>query len=447
MILRQIKSLLSFSQNNSSLRRHLTKSAIGSFVLKVSATALLFLTTLILARILGAKGYGAYAYAISLIGLFNILVLFGLPMLATREISVYNTHSKWEILKGFLRWSERFVFTNSLVVALIAFIITWILRQYFNHQMLLPFWMALFLLPVLSLLQLKEASIQGLKRILTGQISSTIIRPVLLLLTVGFLYLFKYSITPSIAVGINAIVTLIALLVAFFILVQSLPKPVKFAILEYKVSIWIKSAFPLLLSGALTLLNTQTDIIMLGAIKGAKAAGIYAVATRIATLIIFVLISVNSAIAPTIAELYSKKDLKRLKNIITKSARLTFFFSLPIAIFLIFWGRFPLWLFGKEFMGGSIALAILSIGQLISASTGSVGLILIMTGCEREFTLGAGISAVANIVLNATLIPFLDMNGAALATSTSMIIWSMISIIMIYKRLGIDPTILGIYNE
>ncbi len=96
--------------NNSSLRKPLTVSSVGLFILKILSTGLNFLTALILARLLGAKGYRAYAYAIPLTGLINILVVFDLPMLSTREVSIYQAKSQWDLLRGFIRWTERFVF-------------------------------------------------------------------------------------------------------------------------------------------------------------------------------------------------------------------------------------------------------------------------------------------------------------------------------------------------
>ncbi|WP_025209021.1 flippase [Hippea sp. KM1] len=420
---------------------------MGTFLLKVSSVGLGFLTSLLLAHMLGAKGYGAYAYALSLVDFINVFVVFGLPVLTTKQVSIYSSKKKWGYLRGFLKWSERVILINAIIAASLSFVITFIFQSHLNHEMLLPFRIAVLLLPFLGLLQLKEAAIQGLKHIIMGQISSSTIRPLIFLIVIAIAYFSKINLNPSRTIELNIVAVIVALVFSFYILRNYLPPEIKLEKAKYKAKFWIKSALPLLLSGVLGLINSQTDIIMLGAMKGAYATGIYAVATRVATLIVFILASVNAAMAPTIAELYAKNNLKQLQNVITKSARAVFFLSLPIAVFLIYKGKLALWLFGKEFMAGSSTLAILSIGQLINASAGSVGLILAMTGHEKDVAFGVGVSAVVNVILNAMLIPHLGAKGAAIATSTSMIMWNIILGIYVYKRTRLDPTALGAWKQ
>ena len=438
---------LNSETNANSLRSHLTKSALGTFLLKVFSTGFAFLTSLFLARLLGAKGYGAYAYALSLVGFINVFVVFGLPTLTTRQVSIYNSKKEWCYLKGFLQWSNRFVLVNALMATAILFVATFILQSHLNQEMLLPFRIAILLLPFLGLLQLKEVAIQGLKHIIMGQISSSLVRSLVFLAILTTTYFSNLNLNPSRAIEFNITAVIIALVFSTYILKNYLPPEINLKKAKYKTKFWIKSAIPLLLSGVLALINSQTDIIMLGTIKGAYSTGIYAVATRVATLIIFILTSVNAAIAPTVAELYSKRELRRLQNVITKSAIAVFFLSLPIAFFLIFKGKLALWLFGKEFVAGTGALAILSIGQLINASAGSVGLILAMTGHEKDVAVGVGVSAVVNVILNAMLIPHFGAKGAAIATSTSMIMWNIILGIYVYKRTRLDPTALGVLKK
>ena len=55
------------------------------------------------------------------------------------------------------------------------------------------------------------------------------------------------------------------------------------------------------------IINTHTDIIMLGTIKGAEAARIYSAVNRGAVLITFVLFAVNAPLAPVISSLYASR--------------------------------------------------------------------------------------------------------------------------------------------
>jgi O-antigen/teichoic acid export membrane protein len=193
----------------------------------------------------------------------------------------------------------------------------------------------------------------------------------------------------------------------------------------------------------MAVINARTDIIMLGALKATEMAGIYNIAYRGAELIAFVFNSVNMILAPTIASLYATAEIEKLQRVITLTTRAVLLFSLPVAIFFIFFGNYFLSLFGQEFMRGHVSLCILSTGQMINVAMGSVGFLLVMTGHERKAAIGIGISAVLNILLNALLIPRWGIKGAATATASSMIIWKVLLAIWVYKKLGIHSTALG----
>jgi O-antigen/teichoic acid export membrane protein len=74
---------------------------------------------------------------------------------------------------------------------------------------------------------------------------------------------------------------------------------------------------------------------------------------------------------------------------------------------------------------------------------GPVGVVLIMTGHERDAALAIGVSAVLNLILNAILIPGWGMEGAAVATAASTVVWNILMAIALYQRSGIHSTILG----
>ena len=71
---------------------------------------------------------------------------------------------------------------------------------------------------------------------------------------------------------------------------------------------------------------------------------------------------------------------------------------------------------------GTRTPTILSVGQLMNVVAVSVGLLFIMTGHEEETFNRLVVAAIANIMLNALLIPIWGMEGAEVATSSSVIL-------------------------
>lgn len=437
-----------YDETDARLSTLLIKGSVGTFALKVISTGLAFIISLLLARLLGAKGYGIYAYAMAWASLLAVPSALGLDRLLVREVAVYQTQAAWGLMRGLLSRANQTVLVVSLGLALVAALIVWNLVGSSNSQMLFSFWIALIILPLVTLNSIRQATLRGLNRVIIGQLPEMFIQPMIFVsLIIASYFVFEKftekSLTAPWAVGMNVMATGVALIIGTILLHRNLPQTVKEASPAYKSSIWTRSALHMMIITCLQVINMRADIVMLGAMKKAEAVGTYAVAAKGAELITFILFAVNIVLAPTIASLYATGDIKRLQRVITHSARIILLFSLPIGIALIIFGHWFLLLFGREFTQGETALIILSIAQLFSASMGSVGLPLVMTGYEHITAMIAGSGAMLNIFLNIILIPQWGAEGAAIATSSSIIIRNILSAIWVYKRLGIHSTALG----
>jgi O-antigen/teichoic acid export membrane protein len=114
--------------------------------------------------------------------------------------------------------------------------------------------------------------------------------------------------------------------------------------------------------------------------------------------------------------------------------------TVPTAAGVIVLGRFLLGLFGDEFVAAYPALVILAAGQIVNALCGTVGSLMIMTRLHREAATVFGGAAALNIALNAVLIPRFGLNGAAIATSTTVVLWNVVMVVLVVRKLGVNPT-------
>ena len=423
----------------------LFKGSAGIIVLRVISGGLSFVISLILARLLGAKGYGIYAYSLAWIGFLFVPAVLGFDRLLVRDISVYKTRSDWSLMRGLIQFSQQASASFSLIIVGVAVFISMGLGINSDPIFMHTFFFALILLPLSVLITLKQSILRGLEKVILGHVPEMLIKPFLLFVCLLLIYIFgfKENLSPRIAIAFTIFASLISFCVIHTILKRELPNQIHHTSPVYNIKQWIKSALPLSLIGGLLVINSQTDIIMLGAIKGAKMAGIYSIANAFSGLITFILISVNAALAPLIASLYAEGNMLQLQHKVTISARLIILLSLPIGIILIFFGKVFLSIYGADFIGGLSSLRILCIGQLVNASAGSVGLLLIMTGYEMDSAWGIGFGAVSNVIFNFLLIPSFGIEGAAVATASSMVMWNIILIWLVWKRLGIYSTALG----
>jgi O-antigen/teichoic acid export membrane protein len=429
---------------HTSLRRQLMTATAGSLALALSSKLLMLLTSVLLARWMGVENYGVYVTAMALALLLTVPTGLGLPTLVIRLLASYRVHDQWGLMRGLLIRGNQAVLCASLLTAAIAASVIWLLSFHFSPDKLASFSLALVLIPLVSLGAMRSAALRGLHHVILGQLPESVIMPALFLGLSGAWWMVNGdgALSPQMAIAARVIATGAAFLVGALLLMRRIPAPVRHAAPQYELRRWTQSTLPLLFIASINIVMMQTDVLMLASLRGSESAGIYQAATRGAELVAFSLVIVNMAIQPSIARLFASGDMIRLQRMATLSARAAVAMALPLALVMIFWGE-PIMrsVFGEAFGRGAIALAILSTAQLVNAFTGPANSLLDMTG-HQDDTLKAMIAGVlANVVLNALLIPRWDIAGAATATGTSLILWNVLLVVLVHRRLGLDAII------
>ena len=430
--------------NDSSLKQRLIRGAAGTLGLRLAATGLNFLTGILLARLLGASGFGVYTYAFTWTQLLTIGATLGLDKLIVREVAIYKTKSAWGLMRGLIHWTNWVALTMSVALVLGAIGVAWSLNMPANSEQFIVFCVAMLLIPIETLRNIRLGAMRGLHKIVMGLVPEWIYAPLLLLILTGCAYLLLGgSLTAPLVALIRVFAATITLVIGVKLLQQILPSAAKETPPEYQAKKWLYSALPFMFIGSMFMIKSRSDILMLGVLQSAEAVGIYFAVSRGAQLLDFIPNAANAVLEPNIASLYTEGKIEQIQRIMIKSSRTVFFTSLPIIIGLIGFGYWYLSLFGKEFTQGNMALIILCVGQLTNVTAGSVGLLLNMTGNERYTLISRGGSTILNVVLNALLIPKWGLEGAAIATASSTILLNLENTIWARKKLGIHCTAFG----
>ena len=438
---------------NETLRTFLIKTTSGTFVLNVLFMGVGFLTTVLLARALGTVEYGVYNYVMTWVELLLIMGQLGLPRIITRNISIYQASKEWSLLKGTLRYASLASGGTSLILVVIAGVIVWIINRpeaggVEQSGVLLAFWIGLLLIPGRSIGTINEATLQGLHHIVYSQIPNNVVRPLLFVGFVGVLYLlFPAQTSAPLVIALHVAATGLTLLYSIYTVRKMFPALARQAAPIYRIPEWSYSALPLLLSSGLRVLNARFSILVMGSTVGAEAISFFSVATLFATLISLPLVAANTAVAPSIANLYAGNDLKRLQAVLLRSVRITFWVAVAIAVMIILFHGPLLAIYGKEYKQAGGTLMILSIAQLVSVGCGSVGFLLTMTGHEWDTLRILAGSLVINVILNVLLIPTWGIEGAAIANASSTIAWNLTSVWVAWRRLSIHTTVLGVITS
>lgn len=439
--------LRSLRGGQGSLRRHLTQAAAGSAALALSSKLLMLVSSIVLARWMGVEGYGVYATAMALVLLLTVPTGLGLPVLVIRLLASYRVHQQWGLMRGLLVRGNQAVLGASLVMALAAAAAIWALEDRLGLAHTAAYVLALALIPLTVLGAMRSAALRGLHHVILGQLPENLVMPALFLALVAGWWLVmggSAALSPELAILARLLATAAAFGVGAALLLRRIPAAVHRAAPEYQPRTWGRAALPLLFIAGINIVNAQTDILMLAALRGSASAGVYQAAVRGAELVAFSLVIVNMAIQPSLARLHAAGDKARLQRLATWGARGATAAALPLAAVMIFWGK-PIMaaVFGADFARGAIALAILSAAQLINAFTGPANSLLDMTGHQDDTLKAMAAGVFTNVALNALLIPRWDIAGAAVATGASLILWNLLLVILVRHRLGLDATAIG----
>lgn len=423
--------------------RYLARGASWSVFARIAATGLSFLVSILLARLLGVAEYGVYQYALGWIALLGVATDFGLGKVVTREAAGGAVSGAW----GRVRGAIRFGYAVALVTSLAMFAIVALSSRWMSGEFAAVMLVAAFLLPVQAVLRITNAVQTGFKEIVRASLPdlfrSALLLAVLAWLLYGVSLEFAAERAVSIALGCTVAASLLALLLLLGTLRRAGPS-LNRARPSYRAAGWLKAGLPLMLIAGMMTVNNQADILMIGALRGNEDVGLYHAASRIANFLTFALGAMIVPLSPLIAEFHASGDKTRLQDTVTRTTRLVFILTVPLGVAFIAYGSVLLGvLYGEPFSKGGNALALLSVAQMVNVFAGPVQALLVMCSQERAAAWGIALSTMTNVGLNGALIPYYGIEGAAIATGLSVVVWNVLLIRECNRRLGIRPTALS----
>lgn len=420
------------------LTEQLRRGGAGSLGAKCIEVCLGLLLAILLARLLGASGYGVYAFVFALASLASVPGLIGLPPLVVRETARGEIEGAWGVVRGVWCWANAVALGLSLLV-FAAGLLALGLGSVQEQPLRDTFFLGLFLVPLLALAAIRSASLRGLRQVLAGIVPEQVVRPALMVLfLLGVMAWSSAELSPADAMGLMLVATLVAFLLGALLLRRYRPLAVATARPEIHGRTWFRAAWPMGLTQGFQQLNRYADVILLGILAVAADVGVYRVAAQGALLVSLGLTALNMVIGPFFARLYANEERQELQKLARRTAQAALGLGIPAFVLFALYGEWLLvTLFGPEFAGSYWPLLILASGQLANAGFGATGMLLNMTGHERDVTRVVAGAVGLNVALNLALIPLFGVIGAALATSVSLAFWNVWLWWLVQVRLGI----------
>lgn len=422
------------------LSPHLTGAqwhAIGaSLGLRLWAMALGFVTTLLLTHMLGAASFGAYAFAFGWINILLLATTFGFHHLNIREIARLVVQGHTLAITGLAAFSTVIGLVISLVVAFGAPFAWAILPLSPDPTMERAFLVGVWILPLLTLSNIRQGFMRGLGRPVIGQAPELGLVPLVLLVFLAIVFVTSGSISVEHALELNIAAFAIAFVVGSVNMIAEMRRRQLLEGMTLIPAAWLRGAGYSLIIGSASVINSSADLVMLGAMTDAETTGAYGLAARIANLLLVPMLAVAAGLSHEISTLHNRRHSSALENLVRAAGRqvvgATALLTVGVSLTTPFFG----WLFGAEFVAAVAPLLILAWARFIETLAGQPGMVLVNTSHAGLGAVCVSISAAVNVAFNLVLIPAYGTVGAASATAISQLALVAVMAWLVWRRLG-----------
>jgi O-antigen/teichoic acid export membrane protein len=410
----------------------------ASVTIRIAAIALGLLVNVMLARALGPAEFGAYAFVLGVVVLLATPLHSGLAALMTRDIARDAALGAWARVRGLLRFANGLVVAAAVVVTLIGALMVWALRP----ERAEAWWWAGALLPLYCLASLRGAALRGVQRALLGQLPDAVIRPALLAAILAAAMIAGHAVADAAsAMRAHVAAAAAAFVVGLVLLVRALPTAIGTVAPIYETAGWLRAIVPFTAIAGIQVANGSIATLALGILGTEVALGHYRVAELGASLVAIGIRAGDMLLAPRVAALHANGDRVALQDVVTRTSRAMF--AAAAAVALVEWAAGD-WLlavlFGEPYRPARIALYVLVAAQLANAACGPVGVLMNMTGHERESVRAVGAGAAVLLVASLVLVPRYGAVGTACASALSIVTWNVLLARRARVLLGIRST-------
>lgn len=416
------------------------RKSLSGFVAQVLAKIFALLAVLLLTRTLSSDDYGVFAYARAWVMVLGPFATLGLSYATYRFLPRYIAVNNSAAANGYVLAALLAALSVSLLIIAIYATLSGaglrLLPADYMPMVTLMFWA----IPAASLVLVLRFVAQNLGQVGLSFLPATLL-PILQCVLLGVLIL-STGLTLSAAVLIFLVANYVAVMVAAGFVHRAWRRKVGYVRPYFRLGSWLTVSLSLTVSSIAMVVNQQADLIIVGSLLGAAEAGLYSIAMSLSLLISMVCLSVSATFVPEISRAVGAGDWPLVQQIVRRSSP---FFSLPafagVLLFVVV-GQDLLGVFGDYYREAFLVLSILSISELLIAASEPSGHLLNISGRQKENTFILIAGALLNIVLNFILVPLWGIEGAAIATLLSTLMWTTWRIILVKRYFDI---VCGIY--
>jgi len=194
-----------------------------------------------------------------------------------------------------------------------------------------------------------------------------------------------------------------------------------------------------LVSGLSSVALVSIDKIMVNSFFGLSLTGIYSISSYFATIILIPNRALSKISSGILADAWKNNNLSIINSIYYKSSINQLIIGYLLFILMIANLHNIFTVLPPEYASGGMVIVYISLGNLVAVSTGVSINILSTSAKYKTQTYQLGLLIILTVVTNLIFIPIIGMNGAALASMVSMMIYSLVRIVYLKKKMDLFP--------
>jgi O-antigen/teichoic acid export membrane protein len=410
---------------------------------RLLSALLAFVTQVLIVRYLAKDAFGAFAYGLAIVSLIETGATLGLDRAVSRFVPIFDERKEYDKALGTIVGVVVSVAVLSVVAIGTVFLIgATVTDSFIGDDLVAPVVLILVFL----------APIQALDNLLTG-LFAVFARP-------GAIFLRRFVMAPSLRLAV--VILLIgtergveflaagyvfagllgvALYGALFLSAlrsSAMMREASLSTMRFPAREVLFFSIPLFTTDMVFVLLSSLDAIMVGHFGTADDVAELRSVQPAVKLNQLVLASFGILFTPMAARLFARNDREGVRQVYWQTAAWVAVLSFPaFAISFALAEPLTIALFGNRYADAAPIMAILAIGYFTNAAFGFNGLTLNVFGLVRP-VVAINLAAVfLNLVLNFWLIPIYGPLGAAIATSTTLILQNALRQLTLSRRTGV----------
>ena len=438
------KSKKSQQTIDSSLKK-IVRSSFFVFICIILSKFLAYLYRIIIARNFGPETYGVFSLTLTIMVWATALSAFGFEEGILRFSSFYHGKKDYRRIRYLFRYVKTILLVTTVITTILLFLLSGIIGERIFHNPELKIFLRWFSLaiPFFVFSYIFINLLKSFEKIEYSSLIEYVFQSAFQLLVLYFFWSIGFGTTSIILSYILGGIFLFA--VAFYILKKQIPEIAGEISLEDKKKKKLRKelfhySWPLILFSMISTFFYWIDSLVIGYFKGAAEVGFYNAAAPIAALLFLIPVIFIQMFFPLINKEYAKKNIKVIRELSKQVSKWILILNLPIFIIMFaFPGALLSVLFGKEYIIAENALRFLSLGAFFSSVIFLSNHLISMAGKSKLILFNMIIASVLNTGLCLLLVPKYGIDGAAVSTAITSVIFGLLFLFQSYYFLSIVP--------